>query len=200
MAIPNNIHSHVMSHPLLSSLTKAETSIILNQLHYQVLEPEEYLFREGDSGGQCYLIVMGSITVSKRLETGIDQTLTTLASGELLGQIALIDHKPRSATCRGGSRGAGVVLLDSTTFESLYSAQSPFAFKVLDHIVSDLAKRLRNANQQLSKAKGTSSDALRQSLSLKAAQVIAGHRYTDEELDSIEVVKTDFEESLKYSR
>lgn len=200
MAIPKNVRAQVIAHPLISSLNESETRLIMNQLNYQALKSDETLFNEGDTGAQCYLIIGGSIVVSKHLESGVEQTLATLGKGELLGQIALIDRKPRSATCRAGSQGVGLVLLDSDTFESLYSAQNTFAFKVLDHIVSDLAKRLRSANQQLSKAKGASTDHLRQSLSLKAAQVIAGHRYTDEELDSIEVVKTDFEESLKYSR
>lgn len=199
MAIPQNVQAQVSAHPLISSLNDEETRMLMSQLNYQALKAGELLFNEGDSGNICYLIVSGDIIVTKRLESGLDQTLANISKDELLGQIALIDHKPRSASCLAGSNGAGVVLLNSGTFEHLYSAQSTFAFKVLDHIVTDLAKRLRNANQQLTKAKGTSSDHLRHSLSLKAAQVIAGHRYTDEELDSIEVVKTDFEESLKYS-
>ena len=200
MAIPKNVQAQVAAHPLISSLNETETRLIMNQLNYQALRSGETLFNEGDTGAQCYLIIGGSIVVSKQLESGVEQTLATLGEGELLGQIALIDRKPRSATCRAGSQGVGLVLLDSDTFESLYSSQNTFAFKVLDHIVSDLAKRLRSANHQLSKAKGASTDHLRHSLSLKAAQVIAGHRYTDEELDSVEVVTTDFEESLKYSR
>jgi CRP/FNR family transcriptional regulator, cyclic AMP receptor protein len=200
LAIPKNVQSQVVDHPLISVLSGEETRLIMNQLDYKALRAGDTLFKEGDSGTLCYLIIYGTIVVTKRLESGHEQTLATIGSGELLGQIALIDRKPRSATCKAGTDGVGLVLLDSDIFERLYSAQNTFAFKVLDHIVSDLAKRLRSANQQLSKAKSTSSDHLRHSLSLKAAQVIAGHRYTDEELDSIEVVKTDFEESLKYSR
>ena len=200
MAIPKNVQAQVIAHPLISSLNQDETRLIMNQLDYKAMRADDTLFNEGDSGAQCYLIINGSIVVSKRLESGLDQTLATLNSGELLGQIALIDRKPRSATCKAGPQGAGLVLLGSDTFESLYSAQNTFAYKVLDHIVSDLAKRLRGANQQLSKAKSTSNDQQRHSLSLKAAQVIAGHRYTEDELNSIEIVKTDFEESMKYSK
>jgi CRP-like cAMP-binding protein len=200
LAIPKNVQSQVIDHPLIAVLSEEETRLIMNQLDYKALRAGDTLFKEGDSGTQCYLIIYGAIVVTKRLESGHEQILATIGSGELLGQIALIDRKPRSATCKASADGVGLVLLDSDIFERLYSAQNTFAFKVLDHIVSDLAKRLRSANQQLTKAKSTSSDHLRHSLSLKAAQVIAGHRYTDEELDSIEVVKTDFEESLKYSR
>lgn len=194
-----NVQAQVSAHPLISSLTPEETRLIMNQLDYQVLRAGDTLFEEGDSGTLCYLIIKGSINVSKCLESGLDQNLATLKSGEILGQIALIDHKPRSATCRAGQQGVGLVLLGSDIFERLYSAQNTFAYKILDHIVSDLAKRLRSANQQLSKAKSTSSDQLRHSLSIKAAQVIAGHHYTEDELNSLEVVKTDFEESMKYN-
>ena len=199
MAIPKNVKAQISAHPLISSLNPQEVEMLMAQLDYKALRAGDLLFNEGDSGNICYLIITGEILVTKRLESGLDQTLATIPKDELLGQIALIDRKPRSATCKAGTNGATLVLLNSDTFEHLYSAQSTFAFKVLDHIVTDLAKRLRNANQQLSKAKNTSSDHLRHSLSIKAAQVIAGHRYTDAELDSIEVVKTDFEQSIKYN-
>lgn len=199
MSIPQSARELTFSHPLMSALSPKEISILSDQLSYKRLSAGELLFTEGDLGSSCYLIISGSVLVSKRLESGLEQTLATLGSGELLGQIALIDRKPRSASCRAGSEGVQLVSFDGETFEQLYSSQNAFAYKVLDHIVTDLSKRLRGANAQLSRAR--QGDATqRHRLSLKAAQVIAGHRYTDEELDAIEVIKTDFEESLKYHR
>lgn len=199
MTIPTHIQADLFKHPLMSSLNESERDILSYQLSYQELASGEVLFEEGSSGSSCYLILKGAVLVSKRLDSGSEQTLATLGEGELLGQIALIDHKPRSATCRGGQSGAHLVHFNSEVFERLYSAQNPFAFKVIDHVVTDLSKRLRGANQQLSRSLGATQEQKKR-LSFKAAQVIAGHRYTDEELDSIEVITTEFEQAVRYSR
>ena len=199
MPIPHHMQERVFDHPLMSMLNPTEKDMLINQLSHQVSSRGEMIFEEGALGSSCYLVVEGTIVITKRLESGMEQTLATLGSGELLGQIALIDHKPRSATCRVGSEQADLVFFDAEVFERLYSSQNPFAYKVLDYIVTSLAKRLRSANQQLSKARGASQEQ-RHRLSLKAAQVIAGHKYTDEELDAIEVIKTDFEAIVKNSR
>lgn len=200
MPVPVSVQPQVSTLAMISSLKEHEVKLLVDQLDYHSLSMGEVLFEEGTTGDQCFLIVSGSMIISKRLDTGRDQALATLERGELLGQIALIDRKPRSATCRAGSAGATLVSLSVDTFESLYNAQSPFAFKIIDHIVTDLSKRLRGANSQLSKARETQDHQQRQKLSLKAAQVIAGHRYTDEELDTIEVIKTEFEQGMRYGR
>ena len=120
-------------------------------------------------GAQCYLIINGSIIVSKCLESGLDQTLATLNSGELLGQIALIDRKPRSATRKAGPQGASLVLLGSDTFERLYLHKIPCLQSFRSHCFRFSC--LRGANQQLSKAKSASNDQLRHSL-FKAAWLL----------------------------
>lgn len=199
MPIPHRIHDRVFNHPLINTLTPTEKDVLIHQLSYQELSRGDMIFEEDELGSNCYLIIEGTVVVSKKLASGTEQTLATLGFGEVLGQIALIDHKPRSATCRIGSDQALLVYFDDEVFERLYSSQNPFAYKVLDYVVTSLSKRLRNANQQLSKARGASQEQQHR-LSLKAAQVIAGHNYTDEELDSIEVIKTDFEEAIKYNR
>lgn len=198
MAIPVHIQPRVFSLPIMTAMSKSEVELLTHQLDYQQLKVGELLFEEGTPGTQCFLIIEGSILVSKRLESGEDQVLATLERGELLGQIALIDRKPRSATCRAGQAGVTLVAMSVENFETLYSAKSTFAYKILDHIVTDLSKRLRGANQQLSQARNSTDKVQRQRLSLKAAQVIAGHRYTDEELNAIEVIKTDFEQAVRY--
>ena len=199
MPIPHQIQEQVFNHPLMSALNLTEKDVLVNQLSYKEFRRGDMIFEEGELGSNCYLIIQGTVVISKRLESGMEQTLATLGFGEVLGQIALIDHKPRSATCRVGSEILHLVFFDAEVFERLYSSQNPFAYKVLDYVVTNLSTRLRNANKQLTKARGASQEQ-RHRLSIKAAQVIAGHQYTDEELDAIEVIKTDFEELTKHSR
>jgi CRP/FNR family cyclic AMP-dependent transcriptional regulator len=55
------------------------------------------IFREGDDAkGEAFLIHSGKVAIRKRTH-GREQTLRTLAEGQLFGEIALFSATPRSA-------------------------------------------------------------------------------------------------------
>lgn len=55
------------------------------------------VFGEGDAGEQAYLIEQGSIRITKRNGDG-ETELAILKEGDMFGEIALIDHRPRTAS------------------------------------------------------------------------------------------------------
>ena len=59
----------------------------------------EYLFREGESAAYGYVIKSGRVVI---LKSGLDgeKVLVELGPGSLLGELALIDGSPRSASAR----------------------------------------------------------------------------------------------------
>ena len=61
------------------------------------LQAGEVLFQEHDAGDVAYLVERGRIRVSLR---GTDSvvTLADLGPGDLVGEMALIDNAPRTAT------------------------------------------------------------------------------------------------------
>ncbi len=59
----------------------------------------DLIFREGDPGDEAYLIVSGRVDIT--LAANGDQTvLATLARGDILGEMALVDNRPRMASAR----------------------------------------------------------------------------------------------------
>lgn len=56
------------------------------------------LFREGDSGDYWYCILDGDIRVHAKGKTEIDREITIFHAGDTLGELALLDGNPRSAT------------------------------------------------------------------------------------------------------
>jgi EAL domain-containing protein (putative c-di-GMP-specific phosphodiesterase class I) len=55
------------------------------------------VFSEGDSGRHAYLIERGAIRISAHRQ-GTDKEVALLGEGDMFGEIALIDRRPRTAT------------------------------------------------------------------------------------------------------
>ncbi|MDJ0894648.1 MAG: HlyD family type I secretion periplasmic adaptor subunit [Alphaproteobacteria bacterium] len=63
----------------------------------RTLAAGEVIFREGDPSDCAYVVVEGSVTISKDMESG-PVALTELAPGDVFGELGLLDGSPRSAT------------------------------------------------------------------------------------------------------
>ncbi len=61
------------------------------------LNEGDVIFREGDPGDHLYLISQGSVKISKSGRGGQQETLGLIRSGNFFGEMALLDHQPRSA-------------------------------------------------------------------------------------------------------
>jgi EAL domain-containing protein (putative c-di-GMP-specific phosphodiesterase class I) len=72
---------------------------MLNNLHRELYGAGETIFREGDAGDSAYLIEDGIVEIIANVN-GQEQRVNQIGKGELFGEVALIDHQPRTATAR----------------------------------------------------------------------------------------------------
>ncbi|MCB9543556.1 MAG: cyclic nucleotide-binding domain-containing protein [Myxococcales bacterium] len=184
--------------PLFRDLTPKELAGLRDYLTWCRFDPGDTLFREGDPAPSCYVLASGDVEVFTRLDDGRKQKLATLGPGALVGHLALIDHKPRSATCQVGMRPARLIELKRADFDRLLYARSPFAYKILDRVALDLVERVRGATARLTdRAEG--GDRAR-----SAAEALMGqgsNRVSDgDELDSIEVQVVETAVDQRYRR
>lgn len=71
-----------------------ETLLPLARLSsYQTLAPQEALFKQGSFGDALFIVVQGSLRVERD-----GHLLATLTPGEAVGELAVLDWQPRSAT------------------------------------------------------------------------------------------------------
>jgi len=84
------------------------------------VSPGTEIIREGDAGRGLYVVLAGEVEVLKG-EEPFEQTLATLRSGDVFGEIALVRGTPATATVRAG-RPTTVLFLAREYFERLLAA------------------------------------------------------------------------------
>jgi len=105
------------------------------------------LCKEGTSGQSCFLLAIGEIQVKKLFEDG-ERVLATLKAGQIVGQMALVDRSPRSASVIAGTDTIALELTRDV-FERLLKASSPLALRFQEQIAIAGIRQLRMATQRL---------------------------------------------------
>jgi CRP-like cAMP-binding protein len=102
------------------------------------------LFYEGDPGTNMYLIVDGSLQVSKRLVEGSEKVLGTLGSGQYVGEMSLLTGAKRSATVQA-VMDAQVIEIDRDAFLELLHHQPQLGLDIM----RQMAHRLEHTNEEV---------------------------------------------------
>jgi glycine/D-amino acid oxidase-like deaminating enzyme/CRP-like cAMP-binding protein len=105
------------------------------------------LFKEGDEGYTCYVLVRGTVDVSVKVR-GEPQLLSQLGPGSIFGQASLIAGEPRSVSC-SIRRDAILAEIDGEACERLLNSKTGLAVKLLAALNQGLVAALRSADRQL---------------------------------------------------
>lgn len=106
------------------------------------------LFREGEKGTYMCLIIKGKITVYKEDHNDKKKIVATIGSGKTLGEMAIIDGEPRSATAIV-TEPTTLTILTETNFLRIVSEKPALAAKILLKVARLLSQRLRQTSGQL---------------------------------------------------
>jgi CRP-like cAMP-binding protein len=126
---------------VLSVLPKALSAALFAAARKQHLKADQTLFTAGDPGDGCYRIETGVLKVTVISDSGRERILAILGPGALVGELAMIDAQPRSASVVA-ARDSDVSYISRNTFEAIAEAHP----EVYRHIVNLLVRRLRDTN------------------------------------------------------
>ncbi len=127
---------------LLSDLPERLSAALLGNAKPVKLAADENLFLAGDPGDGCYRLEEGLLKVSMVAPTGAERTLAILGPGSIVGDMAMIDGRTRSASV-SALRDCKLSFISRAAFESL-AAKNPEIYK---HLLNLLAARLRDTDQ-----------------------------------------------------
>lgn len=100
----------------------------------------DVLFHEGETGEEMYVIQAGVIQISKRVGTEV-RPLATLGRGEFLGELAILNAKPRTATAVV-LESSKCLVIDRETLETMVAKNPEIAMR----LIKKLARRLDAAD------------------------------------------------------
>ena len=106
--------------------------------------PKTVVFKEGDKGDALYIVKSGKINILKRNSQGIDSVLVSLGKGAVVGDMAIIDEQPRSASL-GTVQETIFLIITKDDFRTLLGTVPEISFQILKLTT----ERLRATNAHL---------------------------------------------------
>lgn len=127
---------------LFEGMSDRELDTLLALTTTKKLKKRAYLFRKGDPGNALFAVLEGRLKATGEGRDGKEMVFTVMDPGEVIGEIALFDQQPRSAT---------VQAVEDVTLLTLHRRDLiPFLErnpKVAIKLAAVLSKRIRNLTE-----------------------------------------------------
>jgi CRP-like cAMP-binding protein len=104
-------------------------------------EPGELIFSEGEIGKALYIILEGSVTLTKKSNKDL-AVLAELPAGSYFGELALIDQMPRFASAAARERTTLLIMYKSY-FDDLIKGSPAISSRVLLNLVQLVSAYVR---------------------------------------------------------
>jgi CRP-like cAMP-binding protein len=105
----------------------------------------DIVFSQGDQGDHLYLVQEGFVEViASEGQAQKGRTLVNLGPGQSVGEMALVDQGPRSATVRTVSDKTVIGAVSRAAFEQLCENDTAIGYRVMRNIAIDISFKLRH--------------------------------------------------------
>jgi len=133
---------------ILKPLSKGVIDLLARKMDKKYLNSDDILFSAGDVSNSLYIINKGSVEVFKDINGDVSLSLATLDSGDIFGEMALIDEFPRSASIRA-VEDCELLTLSKGAFEEIIKNHPEEALEFLIRLAKVMSLRIRKTNQSL---------------------------------------------------
>ncbi|HEX5392886.1 MAG TPA: cyclic nucleotide-binding domain-containing protein [Rhodocyclaceae bacterium] len=130
--------------PIFESLDNTRLAPIARVASLRNAPRGTVVVREGDRTDSVYFVINGTLKVSVSDDEGREVILTILGTGDLFGEMGVVDNNPRSATVTA-TQSADLVTIAKADFQQCMMNN----FDVSLFIMRNLAHRLRQADRKI---------------------------------------------------
>jgi CRP-like cAMP-binding protein len=132
---------------LFRGFSYPELKIVGRYLARQATRQGEVIFSEGDPGNYMLILVDGRLSIFKGGERG-SHLLSHEGRGRLIGEMALLDHERRSATCMADT-DCTVLMLEAEQLNRMAAENPLIAYRFMYSLARLLSRRLRKTSGML---------------------------------------------------
>ena len=133
--------------PIFSKIQPAKQKLLCFSSDRVIFEAGQVMFRAGDAGDACYIVIDGSIQITVDTPKG-PVVVNTLGRNEIIGEIAIFGDVPRTATATAVTR-LDTLRISKDLFYSVIRENPDAALE----LIRILASRLANTTAQLTKSR-----------------------------------------------
>ena len=144
----------VRSSPLLADFNDEELGVLGSCLQLLTISKGETLFHQEEPGDSLYIIILGQVAVQREyIERGQvkQRNLAVVGAGECVGEVALADGGPRSASVVT-LEAIEALKLTTEKYEEMKQTHPGLAIKLMMGLLRLLSRRLRQINNTMETA------------------------------------------------
>jgi CRP-like cAMP-binding protein len=136
--------SVLRTHPLFCELTPPMLERISAYIKRRLVPKGQTIFEKGDVGVGLIGVVAGSVKISVNSADGRDVVLNIIRSGEVFGEIALLDGRARTANATAMS-DCELIVIERQEFVPFLRSEPDVTLKLMEILCS----RLRRTSEQV---------------------------------------------------
>ena len=131
-------------HAFFEGLPEADVAAVAQTCRFQTAKVGETLFNKGDPGLGMIAVVAGTVRIASVAADGREATLNTIRPGEIFGEIALLDGRPRTASAIA-AEPCELLVLRRDEFLPLMRERPAIS----ENLLKVLCAKLRRASEQV---------------------------------------------------
>jgi CRP/FNR family transcriptional regulator, cyclic AMP receptor protein len=140
--LPSQMLALLRAHPIFGGLDHAQLDRLVSYARTRKVPAGTTIFVKGDPGNSLFAVCAGAVKVSVAAPDGREAMLSLLHAGEIFGEMALLDGRPRAADVVATS-DCELMAIERRDFLAFVHSDSNIAMK----FVELLCDRLRAANE-----------------------------------------------------
>lgn len=133
---------------LFADLDEAQLGRVAEICQEQTYRSGETIFREGEPGNRLFIIVAGSVRISRDIPNAGEEALAVLKPGTCFGEMSVLDRSERSTDAIAAD-DCVLATIARPDLELLLEFDKELAYVVLRSFVRMLSARLRATNDNL---------------------------------------------------
>jgi len=134
--------------PFFNKFGSCELDLLAYKMELRHLKTKEYIFTEGDPGDFMGFVAKGELAAIKKNNQGRLKRLAFIRKGFTFGEMALVDHFPRSASIIARVPSE-LLILSQEKLDLLCEHHPQIALKIMQGISRLLSLNLRRTSGEL---------------------------------------------------